>query len=35
MIKNTLAFVFLFISISSQSQTLKLEEIMKGDAFIG
>ena len=35
MIKSTYTCVFLFLSFIVQSQTLKLEEIMKGDAFIG
>jgi acetyl esterase/lipase len=35
MIKKTLVLVFLAYGINVQSQSLKLEEIMKGNAFIG
>jgi dipeptidyl aminopeptidase/acylaminoacyl peptidase len=35
MVKNIFKLAFLVFSISGQSQNLKLEEIMKGDAFIG
>jgi acetyl esterase/lipase len=35
MIKNTFILAFLILSITGNSQTLKLEEIMKGESFIG
>jgi acetyl esterase/lipase len=35
MIKNIFIFAFILCTVSGQSQSLKLEEIMKGDAFIG
>lgn len=35
MTKNILILAFLILSISGNSQTLKLEEIMKGESFIG
>ncbi|WP_240345153.1 hypothetical protein [Flavobacterium sp. CLA17] len=35
MIKNTFILAFLILSINGTSQTLKLEEIMKGESFIG
>lgn len=35
MIKNTFILAFLIFSITGNSQTLKLEEIMKGESFIG
>ena len=35
MTKNIFILAFLILSISGNSQTLKLEEIMKGEAFIG
>lgn len=35
MIRTFFILTFLFLSISGQSQTLQLEEIMKGDTFIG
>ncbi|MBC5838112.1 S9 family peptidase [Flavobacterium muglaense] len=35
MIKNTFTALFLFLSVLAQSQVLQLEEIMKGDGFIG
>ncbi|RUT72057.1 S9 family peptidase [Flavobacterium cupreum] len=35
MIKNTIILAFLILSITGTSQTLKLEEIMKGESFIG
>ncbi len=35
MTKNIVLFAFLIFAITGQSQNLKLEEIMKGDGFIG
>jgi hypothetical protein len=35
MSKNVLILIILFFTVAGQSQNLKLEEIMKGDAFIG
>lgn len=35
MTKNIFILAFLIFSVSGQSQTLKLEEIMKGESFIG
>lgn len=35
MTKNTITALFLLLSFFSQSQTLKLEDIMKGDGYIG
>lgn len=35
MTKNTITALFLLFSFFSQSQTLKLEDIMKGDGYIG
>ncbi|MBF4494280.1 S9 family peptidase [Flavobacterium sp. JLP] len=35
MTKNIFILAFLFLSISGKSQNLKLEEIMKGESFIG
>jgi dipeptidyl aminopeptidase/acylaminoacyl peptidase len=35
MIKNIFILAFIFFTLSGQSQELKLDQIMKGDAFIG
>jgi hypothetical protein len=35
MIKNTFILVFIFFTVAGISQELSLDEIMKGDAFIG
>jgi dipeptidyl aminopeptidase/acylaminoacyl peptidase len=35
MIKNIFILAFIFFTVSGKSQELKLDEIMKGDAFIG
>jgi hypothetical protein len=35
MIKNTFILVFIFFTVAGISQELSLDEIMKGDVFIG
>jgi hypothetical protein len=35
MIKGIFTIVFLILTLTGQSQNLKIEEIMKGDEFIG